>query len=167
MAREYTLSCAMWIPLPMNKVFSFFADAHNLAAITPPWLSFVIHTPHPIDMRAGCYIDYTIRLIGVPLNWRTLISDYDPPHKFEDQQLKGPYRRWVHRHEFVEENGGITVRDAVCYVIPGGPLAPLAQALFVRRQLTDIFNFRQNAIAKLLLGEQSALARILQPVQIN
>lgn len=164
---EYQLSCRLWLPVPIEEVFLFFADAHNLAVITPAWLGFVIHTPGPINMQAGCLIDYTIRWLGMPIKWRTAISVYEPPDRFEDRQIIGPYKQWIHHHDFVSQNGGTVVGDRVRYIIPGGPLAPLAQAVFVRRQLTEIFNFRQAAIARLLLVNRTGEPEILEPVRIS
>ncbi len=164
---EYQLSCRLWLPLPIAQVFPFFADAHNLAVITPPWLGFVIHTPAPIHMRAGCLIDYTIRWLGMPIKWRTLISVYEPPVRFEDRQLIGPYAQWIHQHEFVSQNGGTLVADRVRYIIRGGILGPFAQAAFVRRQLTEIFEFRQAAISRLLMVNRPGESQILEPVTIS
>ena len=164
---EYQLSCRLWLPLPIAPVFTFFADAHNLAVITPPWLNFVIHTPGPIDMRTGCLIDYTIHWLGIPIKWRTVISAYDPPDRFEDRQLIGPYAQWIHQHEFASQSGGTLVRDRVRYIIPGGFFGPLAQATFVRRQLTQIFEYRQAAIARLLMVNRPGKAQIVEPVRIS
>jgi hypothetical protein len=89
--REF--STELWLPLPPEKLFPFFADAANLDALTPPWLNFHIVTPPPIAMREGALIDYRLRVRGVPLRWRTRINVWQPPHRFVDEQIRGPYRR--------------------------------------------------------------------------
>ena len=79
------------LELPVEEAFAFFADARNLEAITPPWLGFHVTTPGEIEMRAGTLIDYRLKLHGIPVRWRTRIEAWDPPHRFVDAQIRGPY----------------------------------------------------------------------------
>jgi len=113
-------------------------------------------TPSPVVMKAGTLIDYTIHVLGMPVRWRTLITAYDPPHVFVDEQLKGPYAFWHHRHTFRSVEGGTEVMDEVHYVVPGGFLAPLAHAILVRPQLQRIFAFRQETIRTVFAGGPGA-----------
>jgi len=139
--REYEVE--QWLPLPPEQVFPFFADAGNLDAITPPWLHFRMVTPPPVAMCVGALIDYELRLHGVPLRWRTLIAEWQPPHRFVDRQLRGPYREWVHEHTFEPRDGGTLARDVVQYAVP---FDLIAHPLFVRRDIETIFAFRQQAL---------------------
>lgn len=134
----------------LPAVFDFFSRARNLEALTPPWLRFDVVTPEPIEMRPGTVIDYRLRMHGVPLRWRTLIETWQPQRMFVDRQLRGPYRLWHHTHEFEEHPQGTIVRDHVRYGIPLGPIGSLARALFVRRDLERVFDFRQQAVVRLL-----------------
>lgn len=135
----------LWLPVTRERVFPFFADAHNLEIITPPWLNFKILTPGEIPMRVGALIDYQIRIHGIPVRWRTEIAGWNPPHSFVDQQLRGPYRLWRHTHTFTEKNGGTLCGDRVEYAVPGGALV---NKLFVRRDVEKIFAYRAEALKK-------------------
>lgn len=144
--RESRFESEIWLPRPRAEVFPFFADAGNLERLTPPWLGFRILTPPPIAMSAGARIDYRLRVHGLPLRWRTRIEVWDPPHRFVDVQLRGPYRLWHHTHTFEEGDGGTLCRDVVRYAVPGGALV---DRLFVRRDVERIFAFRGEALRSL------------------
>lgn len=131
-------------------MFSFFKSPENLAYITPESLDFRILTPSPISMRIGTLIDYTIRWFGVRLRWRTLITTYQPPSCFVDEQIKGPYSFWHHTHIFEESAGGCAMVDEVRYVLPFGIVGEAIHGLFVRYQLERIFDYRAHVIEKLL-----------------
>lgn len=133
----------LWLPLPPEELFPFFADAANLDAITPPWLHFHIVTPPPIVMHEGTLIDYRLRVRGVPLRWRTRISAWQPPHRFVDEQLRGPYRQWIHEHTFELRKGGTLARDRVRYAVP---FDWLLHHWFVRPDIERIFRHRSMAL---------------------
>jgi ligand-binding SRPBCC domain-containing protein len=133
----------IWLPRPRDEIFQFFSDAANLEALTPPWLNFEILTP-AIVLRPGVRIDYRLRLYGVPLRWQSEITRWQPPDLFVDEQRRGPYRRWVHTHRFVEERGGTRVLDTVEFEVPFGWLA----GGFVMRDVRRIFAFRTEALVR-------------------
>jgi ligand-binding SRPBCC domain-containing protein len=138
-----------FLPRPRPEIFSFFADAANLDRVTPPWLAFRIVTPTPVAMAPGTLIDYRLRLRGVPIRWRTEITVWEPPHRFVDTQVRGPYRRWVHEHRFAEVPGGTQMVDRVEYALPFGFLGRLAHRLFVGRDVARIFAYREEAFRRL------------------
>ena len=144
------LRTAQILPNPRSEVFPFFADAGNLARITPAAMGFRIMTPTPIVMRVGMLIDYRVRVWGISLPWRTLISVWEPPHQFVDEQLRGPYAEWVHRHTFTDtRDGGTLMEDEVRFRLPFGPFGALGLPP-VRRQLRQIFAYRRKAIGAAL-----------------
>jgi len=137
----------MTLPFGLRETFAFFADASNLEKITPPELSFHILTPQPIDIIEGSEIDYRLRLYGLPLSWRARITNWNPPHRFVDEQIQGPYRLWVHLHRFYQQNGSTKVVDEVRYQLPLWPLGEVVYPL-VAAQLRRIFRFRKQAIGE-------------------
>ncbi len=147
---EHNLKRSLTLDIPIETVFEFFSDAVNLELITPPELSFHIITPQPIEIREGSLIDYKLNLRGLPFVWRTEISVWKPPFEFVDQQLKGPYKQWIHRHTFTElEPNKTLMKDEVRYRLPLEPLGDLAH-FFVRREVEGIFDFRQKKVAEIL-----------------
>jgi ligand-binding SRPBCC domain-containing protein len=145
----YVLERSLTIDRPVDEVFAFFAEARNLEAITPPWLGFRVLTGS-VTMQPGALIDYRLRLHGLPLWWRTRIAVWEPPRRFVDVQVRGPYSLWEHTHSFEPFGGGVEIRDRVRYALPLGALGRLANALVVRRDLDRIFDFRAAAVTGLL-----------------
>jgi len=146
----YVLEREMLVPVSIRETFEFFQDPHNLALITPPSLGFQILTPDPIRMRCGAEIDYRIRLAGIPVKWKTIITEYEPPFFFIDEQVRGPYRFWRHRHSFRPTEGGTVVSDRVEYALPFGWIGRIVHCLAVRRRLQHIFAYRQTALTEML-----------------
>jgi len=153
MARVHLLERRQRVEFSIDQAFDFYGDAHNLERITPPWLGFGVTTPGPIEMGVGTSIDYRLRLHRVPVRWRTRIEVWEPPRRFVDVQVRGPYALWEHTHGFEEDGPGATViRDRVRYSIPFGPLGELADRLLVRRDLKRIFDYRRDAVTRELGG---------------
>lgn len=141
--RVYTHSSELSLPWSQEEVFAFFADVANLGLITPPWLHFRMVTSQPVTLRPGALIDYRLRVHGIPLRWRTEIKVWEPPCRFVDRQLRGPYRLWEHEHTFEEVDGGTLCRDHVRYAVPGGELV---YRLLVRREVERIFAHRREVL---------------------
>ena len=144
--KMYRLHHELWIPRPIDEVYSFFADARNLERITPHWLHFEA-TSAPAAIQLGSKIDYRLRIHGIPIRWQSEISAWDPPTRFIDTQTIGPYRRWIHEHTFAVRDGGTMVHDDVQYAPRGGWLV---NRLLVARDLKRIFNYRRDRLEALL-----------------
>lgn len=146
MALTQTFLTTTDLPLPRGEVFAFFSDPRNLERLTPPWLGFRIRTPEPLPVGEGSVYDYTLRLHGLPLRWRTLITAWCPGERFEDRQLEGPYALWHHVHTFEDTpDGGTRMKDHVSYRLPLGWLGALALPL-VKRDVVKIFKYRREVL---------------------
>jgi len=84
----------------------------------------------------------------VPIQWRTLIAEWNPKNSFVDTQLKGPYKLWHHTHTFIEKDGGVLMTDTVRYEVPFGTLGDLIAGNYVKKDVTKIFNYRKEVISK-------------------
>ena len=135
--------------LDINKVFDFFAKPENLKLITPGNLFFEILTPSPIDMREGALIEYRINILSIPVRWRTIISKFDAPNIFIDEQLLGPYSKWHHTHCFSFKDGCTTVEDTVEYLPPANILGVIANRFYIKKTLREIFEYRFHETAKI------------------
>ncbi|HEY6564322.1 MAG TPA: SRPBCC family protein [Pirellulaceae bacterium] len=135
----YRLYAEQFLPAPLDRVFPYFADAMNLQALTPKYLHFQILTPAPIVMRQGSKIDYQLRIHGFPVRWQSEITDWEPPRRFVDRQIRGPYRWWIHEHHFEQRDDQTRAIDTVEY---GVPLGALLHPLLVGPDLRRIFEHR-------------------------
>ena len=142
----YILRREQWIARPINEVFAFFASAHNLEEITPPWVGFKILSMSTDSIQEGTTIRYRLRLHGMPVHWRTDIREWNPPYCFVDEQTKGPYKVWRHTHRFEAHGSRTKMIDEVQYVLPFGVLGRMVHALKVRRDVSRIFDYRRRRI---------------------
>ena len=149
--------CSVALAARLDTVFSFFSNAGNLELLTPPWLRFRILTEGEIPMARGAHVDYRLRLHGLPLRWRSEITAWEPPHRFVDEQVIGPYRSWVHEHRFeVKERPGrspvVIASDEVRYQAPGGWLI---NRFLVAPDLERIFAYRTARLRERFGGYRS------------
>ena len=152
---QHELRASLALPRPRARVFAFFAEAGNLERITPPELGLRILTPQPILIKEGTLIEYELRLFGLRFKWLTKISNWNPPEEFRDEQLRGPYKEWIHTHRFREENGVTVIEDEVRYRLPLFPFGEIGYPL-VRLQLQRIFAYRQRVLREILLAGDHA-----------
>jgi ligand-binding SRPBCC domain-containing protein len=145
----HELQRELWLPRPLTEIFPFFADATNLEALTPPWLNFRILSPRPIPMGVGTLIDYRIVVHGIPFRWRSEITLWEPPHRFVDEQRRGPYRIWRHEHRFSERDEGTMLSDRVEYAVL---FDSVVHRWLVRPDIERIFAFRTKKMRELFGG---------------
>ncbi len=139
------------VPADIKTVWGFFSHAANLQTITPEYMRFRVTSGDlPDVIYPGMIITYKVSpLLGIPLFWMTEIRHVVPEKLFVDEQRRGPYRMWHHQHHFEERDGGVLMTDIVHYELPFSIFGELARPLFVKRQLTDIFEYRKQKVAAL------------------
>lgn len=151
---DHVLERRLWLPRPRPDVFAFFADPENLALVSAPSVRLRWERPPPATLTAGGVLDFSTRLAGLRIRWRVFVREFDPPHRFVDAQLWGPFARWEHRHCFVEASTndalGTWVEDRVTYRLPLGALGRLAHALGAERSIARAFDYRERRLQELL-----------------
>ncbi|MDX1764477.1 MAG: SRPBCC family protein [bacterium] len=148
----HELIASQLLPLDREKSFTFFEDPRNLFDITPNWLDFrMADRNSAVEVSEGAEFDYTIRWFGIRMRWRSRIVGYNPPERFSDIQLVGPYRFWRHLHSFEPSPEGTRMVDAVTYRLPR--LAIPLNDLVIKKQLNAIFDYRAVTIAAWARGE--------------
>jgi ligand-binding SRPBCC domain-containing protein len=146
--RTYLLERNQLLPRPVGEIFQFFSRPENLQQITPSWLNFrMVDTPE--NLQIGSLIRYRLSWHGIPIRWMTEISEWDPPHKFSDHALSGPYALWNHEHIFSAAEGGTTMQDRVTYALPLAWCGQFAHWLIVKRDVEELFDFRADAMRRL------------------
>jgi ligand-binding SRPBCC domain-containing protein len=146
---DYILESRVWLARTRAEVFAFFADSSHLLLITPPAFRLCL-VGGPTTLSTGAVLDMRLQWLGVPIRWRAFIREWDPPYRFVDVQVRGPYARWEHRHRFLEEGDGTWVEDRVTYRLPFGPLGRAAHALIVRRQIAALWRYRTRRLGELV-----------------
>jgi ligand-binding SRPBCC domain-containing protein len=175
---KHSLRTVQWVPYPASKVFAFFADPRNLPPLMPAWQKARIEEMTLIPARdqwgntmktpvaaAGSRITITFRAVPklpIRMTWDAVIVDFEWNYTFADeQQPRGPFRYWHHRHTVTEEAlgtiDGSQVEDEVEYELPLGLLGETANRLVVARQLRKMFAYRQRRLLELLRAHSSAL----------
>ena len=157
-APPHRIERSQLVPLSVEDAFAFFADACNLEALTPPWLRFRILATGTIPMEKGATIEYVLTLHGLRVRWRSEIVEWRPRRRFVDRQVDGPFRLWEHTHTFEARHDGTLIRDDVLYRMPYGALGTIARRIVVARDLERIFEYRRDAVDRLLGGRRTTLA---------
>ena len=150
----FTIESEVRLPAPLDEVWPFFSNARNLERLTPSFLRFEVLTPDPIEMAVGTLIDYRLRIRGVPISWQSEITAWEPPHRFADEQRRGPYKCWIHEHTFVADGDETIARDHVQYDHIGGRLA---NRFIVGPDVRRIFAYREKVLRE-IFGAPSSVA---------
>jgi ligand-binding SRPBCC domain-containing protein len=132
----------------LDEIWDFISSPANLKEITPAYMGFDIMSKGlPDKMYPGMIISYKVSpLIGIKTTWVTEITQVQEKRYFIDEQRVGPYSIWHHQHHLEAIPGGVLMRDVISYFPPLGFLGSLANNLFIRKKLNEIFAFRTKAL---------------------
>lgn len=147
----HVYTAEQFLPITLEEAWSFFSSPKNLSVITPPSLDFRILTDlENEEIYEGMHIDYTVKpLLGIPVRWKTEISNVREKHSFTDLQLTGPYKVWKHTHTFATKEDGVLMTDVIQYELPLGWLGKIVEKIIVRDKIKSIFEYRKNILNKI------------------
>lgn len=145
----HKLESYQFIDKPLEEVFNFFSNPHNLKKITPHDINFRVIEMTTEKIQKDTIIEYRLNKYEIPMKWKSLISEWNPPYKFVDIQEYGPYKYWHHTHQFIPIKNGTIIVDKVNYTLPLGPLGDIANFLFVKKDIQNIFNFRKKVLGNI------------------
>ena len=136
----------------MNTVWKFMSSPMNLARITPHYMGFQILSDEGDlkEMYPGQLIEYYVTpVMGIKMHWVTEITHVQDKHYFVDEQRFGPYTLWHHKHFLKEVPEGIEMTDIIHYKIPFGFIGRLANSLFIKNKVKEIFDHRYSILEEL------------------
>lgn len=161
---DFVLRAWQWLPAPPERVWSFVSDCRHMNHVIPRFMRFEVSGlaagEAPPRLGVGVTYDYRLHLHRVKFSWRTLVTEVQPPRRFVDIQATGPYARFSHEHVFEPTGGGTLTRDVLRYRPPGGALAGLVDAAFVRRDLRKLFECRHRRMAELFANGDDPAVRL-------
>lgn len=129
-----------------KEVFNFFSNEKNLEKLTPNNLDFKVLRKSTINLEEGTLIDYDLKIHGFPIKWQSKITKFKAEEGFVDEQIKGPYSKWVHTHDFISVKNGTIIKDKIVYKVPFGKIGLLVTGFIIKNDLKNIFNFRRRII---------------------
>ncbi|MGI9146135.1 MAG: SRPBCC family protein [Chloroflexota bacterium] len=135
-----------------ERVFAFHERSDAITLLTPWWSG--ARVVHPAaSLQAG---ERTLLVLGrwpLQIEWEAVHESYARPSGFVESQLRGPFRRWRHRHLVLPDGGGARLRDELQYELPGGPfLAPVLN-LVLRPFLWRLFKYRHSVTRQRVLAD--------------
>jgi ligand-binding SRPBCC domain-containing protein len=132
------------------EVFAFLADPHRASRLLPPWLRVQLLTDSAVPVGAGTVLDFRVACLGLSFAWRAFVREFDPPFRFLDVQLRGPFARWEHRHRFLAVGDATLMEDRLVYRLPLGVAGRAAHAVVVARLMAAAWRYRTRRIGMLL-----------------
>ena len=133
-----------------ERVFAFHESPGALPRLTPPWEHVSVESGGD-SIKVGARVVLVTKLGPIPLRWVAEHTEYDPPHRFADRQVSGPFARWEHHHEFLDDGqGGTILRDSVDYDPPLGALGRILGGGFIEAKLAKMFDYRHDQTRKIV-----------------
>ena len=140
-----------YLKTDIQTIWDFVSSPSNLNEITPKDMQFqFISNNKDQKMYPGMIILYKVSpLFKIPLSWATEITHVNEKKFFVDEQRLGPYKIWHHEHHFEKTDDGVLMKDIVTYVPPFGIVGSIANSLFIRKKLNQIFDYREKVLERI------------------
>lgn len=138
-----------WIAKKPEDVFAFYADESNLEKLMPPSFDFHVLGKSTPSLQEGTLVDFRHKLYGIPMHGQVRIREWEPGRRFVDEQVKGPFKAWLHSHEVWPMADGTLLRDKVRYQVPVGWLGNILGGWKVENDIKAIFEFRRKRISEI------------------
>ena len=146
----HTLRQSQTLPVSRKVLWEFVSVPQNLNQITPPKMAFKIIGDPPKSAHEGLLLEYKVRIPVLGwTTWLTEIKYVTEGYSFMDEQRIGPYKLWLHTHTLEDVDGGTKMTDEIRYALPFGLLGEFAHAIFVKRTLKQIFDYRREKLDEL------------------
>lgn len=157
----YQLHAIQSLPISAPEAWAFLSDPENLKRITPQHMGFTILNTINKPMYPGQIIQYRISPFPfVNTRWVTEITHVRDGEYFVDEQRFGPYKLWHHKHFIKVIKGGVALEDLVDFKLPFGVFGRIAYRLFIRKQLFNIFKFREQKLTQLFGSLEQASQKL-------
>ena len=158
----YQLHSKQVLPISKKEAWDFLSSPANLKVITPDHMGFHILSGADRPMFSGQIIQYKVSPFpGFSTKWVTEITHVKEGEYFVDEQRFGPYALWHHKHFIKEVQGGVEMEDIIDYKIPFGILGQVAYPIIVKKQLKQIFAYREEKLIE-LFGSVAGAANFLE-----
>ncbi len=158
----YQLHSKQLLPTSQKEAWKFLSSPANLQRITPDHMGFEILSGADQPMFPGQIIHYKVSSFpGIKTKWVTEITHVKEGEYFVDEQRFGPYALWHHKHFLKKNDKGVEMEDIIDYKIPFGILGQLAHPILVKKQLKQIFKYREDKLME-LFGKVEGIPNVLE-----
>ncbi|HZV02024.1 MAG TPA: TIGR01777 family oxidoreductase [Planctomycetota bacterium] len=135
------------VAVPVEEAFAWHMRPGALERLTPPWQHV------SVVERTGGVADGGRVVLRVPagpfkLTWTAQHGACLPNRRFEDEQVRGPFKAWRHVHGFepTEDHSGAVLEDRIDYTLPLGSAGSLVAGRAVARTLERTFAYRHAVV---------------------
>lgn len=139
------------LPARPAKVHEFFLSPANIARISPPEIGLVFVDP-PSVIQVGSELTFKVQAFGQVQTLTHRVLTVEAPDLIVEEMVKGPFKKWYHRHSFVAAGDGVEVRDEIEFEPPGGVIGVFLTAAKILDQLEDGFLHRHTQLKKLFVN---------------
>jgi ligand-binding SRPBCC domain-containing protein len=127
------------IHAPPAQVFAFHAQPDAFELLRPGWMPARL-VMWEGGLRKGARVEFLLSPLRI--RWVAWLTESQEGRLFVEEQICGPFRWWLHRHEFLPEEGGTRLRDTVEFALPGGVAVEKAIGWAVKLPLRILFRYR-------------------------